>query len=70
MEAHDRQGLLCDISDLFVREKVNATKANTLSRNNLAMMQFSIGIADLEQLERLLALIRQVPNVIVARRRA
>jgi GTP pyrophosphokinase len=34
------------------------------------MMQFSIGIADLEQLERLLALIRQVPNVIVARRRA
>ena len=69
VEALDRQGLLRDISDLFVREKVNATKANTLSRNNLALMQFSIEISDLEQLNRLLALIRQVPNVIEARRR-
>jgi len=69
VEAHDRQGLLRDISDLFVREKVNATKANTLSRNNLALMQFSIEILDLEQLNRLLALIQQLPDVIAARRR-
>ena len=69
VEAHDRQGLLRDISDLFVREKVNATKANTMSRSNLALMQFSIEISDLEQLSRLLALIQQVPNVIAARRR-
>jgi len=69
VEAHDRQGLLRDISDLFVREKVNATKANSTSRNNLALMQFSIEISNLEQLSRLLALIQQVPNVIAARRR-
>ncbi len=69
VEAHDRQGLLRDISDLFVREKVNATKANTLTRNNLALMQFSIEILDLEQLNRLLALIQQLPDVIAARRR-
>jgi GTP pyrophosphokinase len=69
VEAHDRQGLLRDITDLFVREKVNAIKANTMTRNNLALMQFSIEIANTEQLNRLLALIRQVPNVIVARRR-
>lgn len=69
VEAHDRQGLLRDISDLFVREKVNAIKANTLTRNNLALMQFSIEILDLEQLNRLLALIQQVPSVIAARRR-
>ncbi|HSI43637.1 MAG TPA: bifunctional (p)ppGpp synthetase/guanosine-3',5'-bis(diphosphate) 3'-pyrophosphohydrolase [Methylotenera sp.] len=69
VEAHDRQGLLRDISDLFVREKVNAIKANTMSRNNLALMQFSIEISNLDQLSRLLALIQQVPNVIVARRR-
>jgi GTP pyrophosphokinase len=69
VEAQDRQGLLRDISDLFVREKVNATKANTMSRNNLALMQFSIEISGLEQLSRLLALIQQVPNVIAARRR-
>lgn len=69
VEAHDRQGLLRDISDLFVREKVNAIKANTVSRNNMALMQFSIEILDLEQLNRLLALIQQVPDVIAARRR-
>ena len=69
VEAHDRQGLLRDISDLFVREKVNATKANTLTRNNMALMQFSIEILDLEQLNRLLALIQQLPDVIAARRR-
>lgn len=69
VEAQDRQGLLRDISDLFSREKVNATKANTISRNNLALMQFSIEISNLEQLSHLLALIQQVPNVIVARRR-
>jgi GTP pyrophosphokinase len=69
VEAHDRQGLLRDISDLFAREKVNATKANTMTRNNLALMQFSIEISSLEQLNHLLALIQQVPNVIAAQRR-
>jgi len=69
VEAHDRQGLLRDISDLFVREQVNASKANTLTRNHLALMQFSIEIADLGQLKQLLALIQQVPQVIAARRR-
>ncbi len=69
MEAHDRQGLLRDISDLFAREKVNATKANTMTRNNLALMQFSIEISDFDRLKHLLVLIQQVPNVIAARRR-
>ena len=74
VEAHDRQGLLRDISDLFVREKVNATKvnatkANTLSRGNIAKMQFSLEIINLQQLQRLLALIQQLPDVIIARRR-
>ncbi|SDY84259.1 bifunctional (p)ppGpp synthetase/guanosine-3',5'-bis(diphosphate) 3'-pyrophosphohydrolase [Nitrosomonas sp. Nm33] len=74
VEAHDRQGLLRDISDLFVREKVNATKVNatkgnTQSRSNLAKMQFSLEITNLDQLQRLLALIQQVPDVITARRR-
>lgn len=69
VEAHDRQGLLRDISDLFVREKINATKANTISRHNLALMQFSIEVTNLEQLSHLLTLIQQVPNVISAQRR-
>ena len=69
VEAHDRQGLLRDISELFVKEKVNATKANTISRNKLALMQFSIEILGTEHLERLLALIQKLPDVIVARHR-
>jgi GTP pyrophosphokinase len=69
VEAHDRQGLLRDISELFVKEKINATKANTISRNNLAIMQFSIEILGTEHLNRLLALIQKLPDVIVARHR-
>lgn len=69
IEAHDRQGLLRDISDLFVRERVNATKANTMSRHNLALMQFSIEVVDREQLSRLLTLIQQLPSVTAARQR-
>lgn len=70
IEAHDRQGLLRDISDLFMHEKVNTSKANTMSRNNLALMQFSIEIKNLDQLSQLLTLIEQVPKVISARRRS
>jgi GTP pyrophosphokinase len=66
--AYDRQGLLRDISELFAREKINVTRVNTLSKQNQATMQFSIEIADLEQLSRLLALVHQVANVVSARR--
>lgn len=68
VEAYDRQGLLRDISDLFAKEKINVTKVNSLSKNNQAKMRFSVEIADLHQLGHLLVLIRQVPDVIVARR--
>ena len=66
--AHDRQGLLRDITDLFAKEKINVTRVNTLSQHNQANMQFSIEIADLEQLSKLLAQLHQVPNVVSARR--
>jgi len=69
VEAYDRQGLLRDISDVLVREKVNTTRVNTLSQDNIARMQFTIEITGLEQLSRLLALIHHVPNVIEAKRR-
>ena len=66
--AHDRQGLLRDISDLFAKEKVNVTRVNSYSKQNQATMQFSIEIADLEQLSHLLALLHQVSNVMSAKR--
>ena len=69
VEAHDRQGLLRDISDLFYREKVNAMQANTMTRNHFALMQFTLQIADREQLSRLIGLIGRIPSVITVRRR-
>ncbi|MCB5184212.1 bifunctional (p)ppGpp synthetase/guanosine-3',5'-bis(diphosphate) 3'-pyrophosphohydrolase [Methylobacillus gramineus] len=68
IEAYDRQGLLRDISDLFARERINVTQVKTQSRNNLANMRFSIEISGLDQLGRLLALLRQVPSVNEAQR--
>jgi GTP pyrophosphokinase len=70
LEANDRQGLLRDISDLFAREKINTTKANTLSRNHVALMHFTVELADLDQLQHLLARLKQVPGVITAQRQA
>ncbi len=67
VQANDRQGLLRDISNLFVNEKVNAIKVNTMSRNKLALMQFSVEILRLDQLKHLIALIEQLPGVINAR---
>lgn len=69
VEAHDRQGLLRDISDLFYREKVNATQANTVTRNHFAHMQFTLQIDDREQLSRLMGLIGRIPSVVAVRRR-
>ena len=67
--AYDRQGLLRDITDLFAREKINVSKVHSLAKDNQAKMHFSIEIADLEQLSRLLALLHHVPNVLSARRK-
>lgn len=68
VESHDRQGLLRDIGDLFVRERVNVIKLNSLSRNQQATMQFTVELPNMEHLPQLLALIQQVPGVIGARR--
>lgn len=69
VEAHDRQGLLRDISELFYREKVNATQANTMTRNHFALMQFTLQVSNREQLSRLIGLIGRIPSVIAVRRR-
>lgn len=66
--ADDRQGLLRDISDLFARERVNVTKVNTRSRNMMARMQFSVEVMHVDQLQRILTLINQVPGVTQANR--
>lgn len=68
--AHDRQGLLRDVGDLFARERVNVSRVESLSRDNQARMRFTLEITDRDQLKRLLALISDVPGVISVRRQA
>lgn len=70
IEANDRQGLLRDVSEVMTREKINVTAVSTLSRGLQAGMRFTVQIADLDQLARILALIREVPGVAWARRRS
>ena len=69
VEAMDRQGLLRDVSEVFSREKMNVTAVNTLTRNLQARMSFTLEVRGLEDLKRMLALVRDVPGVLSATRR-
>jgi GTP pyrophosphokinase len=69
VHAHDRQGLLRDISEIFARERINVTGVNTASRQHVATMAFTLEIGDLDQLTRTLVFIRDVPGVFSAVRR-
>ncbi|MGP1675683.1 MAG: RelA/SpoT family protein [Burkholderiales bacterium] len=69
VQAHDRQGLLRDISEVLSREKINVTGVNTQSKQHMAHMSFTVEICDLEQLQRTLAQVREVQGVLSASRR-
>ena len=65
IEALDRQGLLSDITRTLADEKVNVTAINTLSDKNrqTARMAVTIETRDLQQLNRVMDKISQLPNV-------
>lgn len=67
--AQDRQGLLRDISEVFARDRINVTEAQTVSRNEQAKMRFTIEVIDAQQLVAALSALRQVIGVSSARRR-
>ncbi len=69
LEALDRTGLLRDISEVFTRERANVTATNTLTRDMLARMRFTLEITNLDQLKRVLGMIREVKGVMRAGRR-
>jgi len=68
VDAHDRQGLLRDISEIFTREKLNVVGVNTQSRQGNAHMSFTVEITNLRHLQRTLALIHEVDGVVGVRR--
>jgi len=68
--AHDRAGLLRDITALFANEKINVHGVNTITdKQQIAHMTFTLEIPNVEKLSRILALIDQVPNVTYVRRK-
>ncbi len=69
LEAMDRQGLLRDITEVFSRERINVTAANTLTRNSATRMAFTLEVKGLDALARALALVRDVRGVLSAGRR-
>src|SRR3990172_1845919 len=68
--AHDRAGLLRDITGLLANEKINVLGVSTVTdRQEVAHMTFTLEIPDIETQSRILALIDQIPNVLEVRRR-
>nr|WP_132657467.1 bifunctional (p)ppGpp synthetase/guanosine-3',5'-bis(diphosphate) 3'-pyrophosphohydrolase [Pseudomonas aeruginosa] len=70
IRAYDRSGLLRDVSQVLLNERINVLAVNTRSNkeDNTATMQLTIEIPGLDALGRLLARVSQLPNIIEARR--
>ena len=66
--AQDRMGLLKDISELFMREKIRITGMSTQSVKGDQHMTFRIEIHSAESLRKTLAGLREVKGVLAARR--
>jgi len=64
VSATDRRGLLRDIGDALSREKINVTATRSQSRDELAFMRFTFDVANLAQLKRALAHVRELKGVI------
>ena len=69
VEASDRPGLLRDLSEIFSKEKINVTAVNTLSKQHLARMAFTLEVRSLGELKRALAQVTDVKGVLAASRR-
>jgi GTP pyrophosphokinase len=73
VEAADRQGLLRDISEVFVKEKINVTGVNSQStrdaQGGTARMMFTVETSDSARLNHVLGLVQQVGGVRSARRK-
>ncbi len=67
--AQDRSGLLRDLSELFARMRLNVVGVNTLSRQSLARMNFTLEVRNGDQLSSALQAIEEVPGVVAAERR-
>lgn len=72
LEANDRRGLLRDVSDMLSNQKVDIVAVKTYSdaRSGKAHMIFTVLVADVRQLERIIHRLKRIKDVLHARRRA
>ncbi len=68
--AHDRAGLLHDITGLISTEKINIASLHHGRRDstNLVTLYITIDVTDIDQLRRVLARLARIPNVLEVRR--
>ncbi|MBK9623232.1 MAG: bifunctional (p)ppGpp synthetase/guanosine-3',5'-bis(diphosphate) 3'-pyrophosphohydrolase [Rhodocyclaceae bacterium] len=66
--ASDRQGLLRDISEILMREKINVTATRTQSKGGNALMQLTIELSGKTALQRVITSLSDVAGVIAVRR--
>jgi (p)ppGpp synthase/HD superfamily hydrolase len=70
VSAYDRSGLMRDVAALVADEHINmiTVEALTGQKDNLALINATLGIRDATQLTRILTKIDRLPNVVEARR--
>lgn len=66
--SRDRLGLLKDVSDIFIRLKINITSVNTQTVKNVARLKFGVEVAGTALLAQALKEIMGLKGVISARR--
>ena len=66
--AHDRGGLLRDVSDAFAKNKINVIGVNTLTRDHTATMRFTAEVKQAEELPKLLSSLADIHGVSEVRR--
>lgn len=69
VQAHDRQGLLRDISEVFAKEKMNVIGVQTQSVRGIAWMTFTVEVSDSGRLNQVLGIVADLNGVRSARRR-
>ncbi len=69
VQALDRQGLLRDISEVFLKEKMNVIGVQTQTVRDIAWLTFTVEVADAMRLQQVLGLVTMLPGVRSARRR-
>jgi GTP pyrophosphokinase len=69
VRAHDRAGLLRDLSEVFARLRINVISVNTQSRQSLAHMVFTVEVRGGDSLARVLDALAGVTGVFAAVRR-